>query len=200
MKAGALVLAAGEGRRFGGPKQLAELHGEPVLAHVLRAVAAVPALAPVVLVLGARAEEIREALGLALRPDRPDLAATGVRVVVAPDWAEGQSASLRAGVAALGDVDAALVLLGDQPLITAEVIAGTLAAADHEDDAVRAAYAGVPGHPVLLGRRVLDGVPGLHGDVGARELLAGFRVKTWEAGHLGDARDVDTREQLEAMR
>jgi len=194
MKVGALVLAAGEGRRFGGAKQLAELRGAPVLAHVLRAVAAVPELAPRVVVLGARAREIRRGVG-------ERLVDGGFEVVVADDWASGQAASLRAGVRALGDVDAALVLLGDQPFVTPEAIAGTLAAfAPEEDDAVRAAYDGVPGHPVLLGRRPLDRVPELRGDVGARDLLRAARVRTWEAGHLCDARDVDTREQLEAMR
>ena len=183
---GALVLAAGEGRRFGGPKQLAEVGGVPVLERVLRAVRAVPGLAPRVLVLGARADVVRAGVD-----------AAGFSVVVAPDWAEGQSASLRAGVAALGEVDAALILLGDQPFITPAVIAGTLELGGA--DAARAAYRGVPGHPVLLGRRVLDRIPSLRGDVGARDLLAGMQVRTWEAGHLCDPTDIDTREQLEAV-
>ncbi|HEX8103224.1 MAG TPA: NTP transferase domain-containing protein, partial [Solirubrobacteraceae bacterium] len=119
---GALVLAAGEGRRFGGPKQLALVGGVPVLEHVLRAVRGVPALGPRVLVLGARADVVREGVDTA-----------GFAVVVARDWAEGQSASLRAGVAALGDVDAALVLLGDQPFITPPVVAGVLDLADGAD-------------------------------------------------------------------
>ena len=185
---GGLVLAAGQGRRFGGPKQLAPLRGVPLLQHVLSALAAVPALDPLVLVLGARAGEVER--GIETGP---------FAVTVAHDWAEGQAASLRAGVAALGDVEAALVCLGDQPFITPQVIAGTL---DHDDgrhDAVRAAYGGVPGHPVLLRRRVLDEVGTLRGDVGARELLARFAVRTWEAGHLCDPTDIDTREQLEAM-
>lgn len=185
---GGLVLAAGEGRRFGGPKQLAPFRGGPLLEHALCALEAVPAVDPLVLVLGARAEEVQAGVDTG-----------GFEVVVAEDWAEGQAASLRAGVAALGAVDAVLVCLGDQPLITPQVIAGTL---DHHGprvDAVRPAYGGVPGHPVLLKRRVLERVPGLCGDKGARDLLAEARVRTWEAGHLCDPTDVDTPETLEGL-
>ncbi|HEX8101366.1 MAG TPA: NTP transferase domain-containing protein, partial [Solirubrobacteraceae bacterium] len=94
-------------------------------------------------------------------------------------------------------VGAALVVLGDQPFITGEVVAGTLDLAGA--DAVRAAYDGVAGHPVLLGPPVLARIPSLRGDVGARDLLAGMHVRTWEAGHLCDPTDIDTREQLEAV-
>ena len=57
---GGIVLAAGEGSRFGGPKQLAQLHGRPLLEHAVTAMLAVPAIWPVVVVLGAHAEEIRD--------------------------------------------------------------------------------------------------------------------------------------------
>jgi CTP:molybdopterin cytidylyltransferase MocA len=181
---GCLVLAAGAGRRFGGPKQLAPLGGRPLLAHVVDLARPYD---PVV-VLGARAGEVRPA-------------AAGARVVVCEDWAEGQSASLRAGVAALQPgVEWALVLLGDQPFLTPEVLEGVVAARGDDVDAVRATYAGVPGHPVLLGRRVLDAVGELRGDVGARDLLARFRVRGWEAGHLCDPTDIDTPDQLEVLR
>ncbi len=186
MKVAGIVLAAGAGRRFGGPKQLALLDGRPLLAHVLDQAWSVPALDPLVVVLGAHAEAIRAGVDL-----------TGAEVVECADWAEGQAASLRAGVAAAGrSVGAALVLLGDMPFVTAQVMA---AAVDHLTggwDAVRTLYGGRPGHPVVLGRRVLDAVPTLRGDVGARELLRSFRVRTWEGGHLCDATDIDTPEQL----
>jgi len=179
---GCVVLAAGAGRRFGGPKQLAEVAGRPLLAHVLDLAAPYD---PVV-VLGAHAEEVRSLVGAA-------------RVVVAEDWAQGQSASLRAGIAALGDVDWALVLLGDQPFLTPEVVEAVLAAREGAD-AVRAAYDGVPGHPVLLGRRVLAEVPSLRGDAGARQALERFEVRLVEAAGLCDPTDIDTREHLEGIR
>ena len=113
---GAVVLAAGEGSRFGGPKHLAELDGRPLLEHVLIALAAVPAVERIVLVLGARADEIRA---------RVDL--HGAEVVIADDWAEGQAASLRAGLTALDDTDGALILLGDQPGMTPAAIEAVLA-------------------------------------------------------------------------
>jgi len=184
-----LVLAAGAGRRFGGPKQLAALDGRPLLEHAVRAMTAVPALAPLVVVLGAAAEEIRAGVDF-----------QRAEVVVCPDWAEGQAASLRCGVAALGDVDAALVTLGDQPRITPEVITGILEAARAgAHDAVRATYAGAPGHPVVLGRGLLRRVGELRGDVGARDLLAHARVGVWECGHLFNPVDVDTPDELEAL-
>lgn len=180
---GCVVLAAGAGRRFGGPKQLAEVAGRPLLAHVLDLAAPYD---PVV-VLGSYAEAVRPVVGDA------------ARVVVAADWAEGQAASLRAGVAALGDVDWALVLLGDQPFLTPAVVEAVLDARAGAD-AVRAVYDGVPGHPVVLGRRVLAEVPALRGDAGARALLERFEVQLVEAAGLCDPTDIDTREHLEGIR
>jgi CTP:molybdopterin cytidylyltransferase MocA len=148
---------------------------------------AVPALDPVVIVLGHAAEEIAAAVDFG-----------DATVVVAADWEQGQSASLQRGVAAAGGADAVVVTLGDQPFITPQVIAGAL---DHLDghDAVRCTYGGAPSHPVVLGRRVMDAVGELDGDQGARELLSRFRVKQWEAGHLCSAVDVDTREELSRL-
>jgi molybdenum cofactor cytidylyltransferase len=179
---GGLVLAAGEGSRFaGGTKQLAELRGRPLLEHALAAVAR---LSPRVVVLGHAAEEIAAAVDL-----------QGAEPVVCDGWREGQAASLRCGVAALGDVDAAVVVLGDQPRITAEAVSAVAAAAGR-GDAARATYRGTPGHPVLLGRELLDRVGELRGDVGFRDLLAQADVHDVEVGGLADPTDIDTREEL----
>jgi molybdenum cofactor cytidylyltransferase len=183
-----LVLAAGAGTRFGGAiKQLAPLRGRPLLEHAVEAMLAVAELEAVVVVLGHAADEIRAAVDFA-----------EAEVVVCDDWADGQSASLKAGAAAVGEAEAVVVTLGDQPFITPQVIAGSL---DHLGgyDAVRAVYRGAPGHPVVLGRRVLDALGELSGDQGARELLSRFRVREWEAGHLASATDVDTQEELSRL-
>jgi molybdenum cofactor cytidylyltransferase len=177
---GGLILAAGEGRRFGGTKQLAELHGRPLLEHALEAMSAV---SPRVVVLGHAADEIRA---------RVDL--HGASVVVCDDWAEGQAASLRAGLAALAGCDAVVVVLGDQPGITADAIAAVTAAGD--GDAVRAVYDGTPGHPVLLRRPLLERAGELRGDTGSRDLLESATVREVELGGLADPADIDTREEL----
>jgi molybdenum cofactor cytidylyltransferase len=164
------------------------LHGRPLLEHAVDAMLAVPALDPVVVVLGHAAEEI-------LRTAELDAA----QVVICRDWALGQSASLRCGVAAVPGAGAVAVTLGDQPFITPQVIAGALDRLDGGCDAVRTVYDGAPGHPVVLGRRVLDALGELDGDQGARELLSRFRVRRWEAGHLCSTVDVDTQEELSRL-
>jgi molybdenum cofactor cytidylyltransferase len=182
---GGVVLAAGGGTRFGATKQLAPLRGRPLLSYAVESMLAVPAVWPVVVVLGHDADEIRDRIEF-----------HDATVVVCDAWREGQSASLRAGIEALGDVDAAVVTLGDQPFITPQVIAGALDYDEAYHDAVRTFYSGEPGHPVLLTRRLLARAGDLRGDVGFRDLLLGQRVRRWEAGRLADPTDIDTQEEL----
>jgi molybdenum cofactor cytidylyltransferase len=182
---GGLILAAGEGRRFGATKQLAELRGRPLLEYAVESMLSVPAVWPVVVVLGHDADAVRAGTDLG-----------DAHTVVCARWNEGQAASLRCGIDALGPVDAAVVGLGDQPFITPQVIAMVLDFDDRYHDAARATYGGVAGHPVVLTRRLLDRADELEGDVGFRWLLEGQRVKRFEAGHLCDPTDIDTREEL----
>jgi CTP:molybdopterin cytidylyltransferase MocA len=186
-----LVLAGGAGRRFGAPKQLAELDGVPLLQHAVDAMLAVPALDRVVVVLGAAAEQIGAQVRFA-----------SAEPIVCEGWAEGMAASLRSGAEELAGADWVVVTLGDMPGVTPEAIEAVIAAieAGPGADAVRAAYGGRPGHPVALSRPLLDRVDGLRGDVGARELLRDAKVRDVEAGHLARPDDVDTPEQLEAIR
>jgi molybdenum cofactor cytidylyltransferase len=189
---GGVVLAAGGASRFGSPKQLAELDGVPLLQHAVDAMLSVPAIDPVVVVLGAEAPGVRAAVDFG-----------DAQPVECADWQEGMAASLRCGVAAVGDCEWVLVTLGDQPRVTPQVIAAVM---DHADSApagtaaVRATYDGVAGHPVALARAILPEVAQLRGDVGARELLGHATVRTFEAAHLCDPGDVDTPQDLEALR
>ena len=186
---GGMVLAAGGSRRFGSPKQLADLHGRPLLEHAVAAMVAVPALERIVVVLGAEAQQVHAGVDM-----------FDAEVVECAQWQEGMAASLRCGVQALQDCDAVLVVLGDQPLITPQVIAGVLDHAGGHHAAVRATYGGVPGHPVLLGRELYESLLALRGDSGARDLLVGARVREWECGHLARADDIDTVADLEVVR
>jgi molybdenum cofactor cytidylyltransferase len=179
-----LILAAGEGSRFGPePKLLAELDGRPLVEHAIRAQCAVPELERVVVVLGAHADELRS---------RVDFGRASV--VVCENWGDGQSASLRRGLSELGEAAKVIVTLGDEPLITAELVARFVA----EAPGARAVYNGRPGHPVVLGPDQIQRVISLDGDRGARDVLGnGPRV---ELGEVDAGRDVDTKEDLERMR
>jgi molybdenum cofactor cytidylyltransferase len=184
-----VVLAAGAGRRFGAPKQLADLGGRPMLERVLAAIAAAP-LDRAFVVLGAEAEAILE---------RVDL--RGTEAVICEDWEAGLSASLRTGVAcaeACG-AESVVVVLGDQPMISPNSIARTIEARGGVL-AVRANYAGTPAHPVLLERELFARVGELRGDAGARALLIGLPVREVDCDGLGRPDDVDTPSELEAVR
>ena len=160
-KVTAIVLAAGEARRFGSAKQLARVGGRTLVQHAIDAASSAD---EVVVVLGARAEQIEPALSL------PPAA----RTVRNPDFADGQSTSLRAGVSAVGrDVAAVVVLLADQPGVgEADVRAVIEAYRATGAPLVRPSYRGLPGHPVLIGRDLFEEVLAESGDRGAREVLA----------------------------
>lgn len=189
-----VVLAAGEGRRFaaasgGAPKQLATLDGRPLVEHALAAMAAAPVDGRLV-VLGAHADAILAAADL-----------HGHRVVSCADWAQGMAASLRAGVAAAraAGADAVVVTLADEPRIGADAIARVVAAQRDGDDAVRATYAGQPGHPVLLTRSLFAAVASLRGDHGAREILRSASVRAVACDDIGSPGDVDVPSDLGKM-
>lgn len=170
-----LLLAAGAGRRYGGPKALVD----GWLQHALE-VLADGGCADVSVVLGAEADRVRR------------LVPAHLQVVVADDWADGMGASLRAGLAHLPDAEAVVVHLVDLPDVGAEVVRRVLAAGHSPATLARATYGGVPGHPVLLGR---DHWPGVRasatGDQGARAYLATHDVTLVECGDLATGHDVD---------
>lgn len=179
-----LVLAAGGGARFGGPKALARTaDGE---AWVARAVATLRAAGcdPVVVVLGAAATEAEE------------LVPADAQVVVADRWAEGMGASLTVGLAALPPVAAGLVTLVDLPGLPSAVCERLLAEPLTPAVLRRAVYAGRPGHPVLVGADHLEPLAAtLSGDRGGRAYLDRHAVERVECGDLFDGADIDRPDQ-----
>ena len=193
-----LLLAAGAGRRMGGPKAL--LRDGHDVAYLDRAVRVLVdgGCDAVTVVLGASVQDARAVLADAGWSSAPD-GGPAVDVVVAEDWHEGMGASLRAGLRALepGEGEAALVTLVDLPDVGASVLRRVVDAGAGAGSLVRATYDGRPGHPVLLGREHWAGVVGTaSGDHGARDYLTVHEHVVCECGDLATGRDVDRPEDL----
>lgn len=175
-RAAAVVLAAGAASRFGAPKQALLL---PRVLERLAPLLADGTLTRVVVVEGAHR--------------LPSRAVPGTTVVRCDAWADGPGASLRAGLAALGDdVEAAVVVLADGPTLAPAAVRRVLAAfADGPDDVLAASYGGVRGHPLVVGRRAWEGIP----DEGLRAV----RPRLVPCDDLGPPGDVDTPADLERL-
>ncbi|HEX7089439.1 MAG TPA: nucleotidyltransferase family protein [Longimicrobiales bacterium] len=186
----AVVLAAGTASRFGGQKLLVPLRGHPLVRHTVENVLA-SGVTDVVVVLGADADGVRAAL-----------AGLPVRLVVNPDYRDGMSTSLRCGIRALDPgVAAALVVLGDQPTVSPELMRRVVAAQRDSGKPIAApVYAGTQGNPVVFARAVFGEIDALEGDRGAREVVQRDAARVVRVHVDGEMpRDVDTREDYEAL-
>ena len=192
-----LVLAAGAGTRFGGPKGLArDVAGTPWIVRAVEALSR-GGCDRVLVAVGARGDEVA------------GLVPAGAEVVHVADWAAGLSATLRAGLVAAngaavggvtapgvtaGGVAAVVVLPVDVPDAPAAAVRRVIEAAgtDVAGALVQASYAGAPGHPVLLGGRHLDEiVQQVAGDDGARAYLRAHAVTRVDCGDLWSGADID---------
>jgi len=185
-----VMLAAGEGKRFGSNKMLASVDGKPALEHVLRGVAG-SELSRAVLVLGSSSQEILERLG-----NLPG----NVKTVLNPNFRSGMSSSIRTGLRAATDAGAVMLLLGDMPFVTAQVMKKVIEAyRDSAALACRAVSGGKPGHPVIIGKELFAELGKLRGDKGARSILEkhGDRVLTVEVAP-STQRDIDLESDLRA--
>ena len=186
----ALVLAAGAGSRLGRPKALVRIGGELLVERAVR-VARDAGCAPVVVVLGADAADV------VTQADLQD-----ALVLVNDAWPEGMGASLRVGLRALAEIsaEAAVVLLVDQPRISADIVRRVAQAP--ASPAVAASYAGRPGNPVRLHAAVWDDVcASAVGDVGARAWMRTHPgdVDLVACDDLGSDDDIDTPDDLTRM-
>ena len=190
----AVVMAAGRSRRMAPHNKLlvADRTGKTMIARVVDNVLSSRAR-PVLVVLGHMAEEIERAL-----------AGKPVRFVHAADYAEGLAASLKAGIAAVpGDCAAAIVCLGDMPLVTGRMIDRLLAGYDAEEGRliVLPTFRGKQGNPMLWDKRYFTEILEISGDSGAR-FLTGKHAEAVAEVEMGDdavLRDFDTTDALATL-
>lgn len=183
----AVVLAAGQGRRFGATKQLAELDGSPLVAHAV-AIARAAGCARVVTVVGHDAERVADAARLG----------GPTEIAVNDDHRSGQASSLRTGIAAAaeGDQPVAVVLLADQPGVRPEAVRAVVDAVRQGAIAARARYDDGPSHPVAFARALWPRLQTVTGDRGARDLLDDLNVALVPV-HGSVPPDVDVPGDLE---
>jgi CTP:molybdopterin cytidylyltransferase MocA len=182
-----LLLAAGAGRRLGGPKAVLDLAGERLVDRGVRLLRD-GGCKPVIVVSGAT-----------------PLGDVDADVVPNPEWATGMGSSLRAGLAALEgtDVTGVVVALVDHPLVGSEAVRRLAAAHAAGSLVAVATYGGQRGNPVLLGRSTWTEVAAVAmGDIGARPFLVGHPelVTPVPCDHTGAPDDVDTAEDLARIR
>jgi molybdenum cofactor cytidylyltransferase len=178
---GVIILAAGESRRFGKPKQLAEFRGQSLIRRAVAA-ALESVCKPVVVVLGANAEVIE-----------PQISGP-VKIVYNSNWESGMGSSIRAGVTAIeSEVDAVILMLCDQPLITSSVL--NRFAVRAKAGLVAAEYGETAGVPALFAREFFEELKSLDGAEGAKSILIKNAARVERIRGL-EAADIDTVEDL----
>ena len=192
-KIGGVVLAAGRSTRMGSNKLLADFRGKPLVRHAVEAMLA-SAARPVIVVTGHQESEVRAALG-----------GLEVTFTANPDYAQGLSTSLKAGLAALpGDAGGAIIALGDMPLVKPAIIDRLIAAYSPAESRtiIVPVHDGERGNPVLWGSRHFPEMMTLSGDRGGRLLMERFAEEVVEIAAHSDAvlADIDTPEAMEKVR
>ena len=186
----ALVLAAGRSTRMGPVNKLLAPFGGRAMVRAVVDELAGSSVRPVVVVTGHEAERVEEAL-----------AGAGAHLVHNPEYRQGLSGSIRAGLAALPEsAEAAVICLGDMPLVTSAHVDRLVAAFDPAEgrEICVPVFEGKRGNPVLFARRFFDEIAGVRGDVGARHLIGEYEEYVCEVA-MGDRAvlvDVDSPQAL----
>ena len=188
----AVVLAAGLASRMRHPKLLLKLGGRSVIRRVVESASSSGVMETVV-VLGHGAEVIAQ-----------EIAGFPVRAVLNPDYASGMASSLRVGLGAVSpEADAALILLGDQPLVTSEVINRIIGAFESSGNPIVApVYNGVQGNPVCFARALFPALSALEGDRGAKAIIGEDPNRVEWVAFESDLplRDLDVEADYDALR
>ncbi len=187
----AIILAAGQSSRMGAHKILLPLQGKPLILHVVDTALAAE-FAQVSVVIGHRAEVVRAAL-----------AGHNVEIIENPAYAEGQSTSLRAGVAALPpQTQAAMILLGDQPLVQPAILTALMQAWQQSGKPIVApVYTGQRGNPVLFACTLFPELLSITGDQGGRAILQKHpqEIELVPIADADAAQDLDTWQEYQTL-
>lgn len=184
MKIGVVILAAGEGKRFGGNKLLSKIKGKPIISYVIENFKDFDKI----VIAGKYAKELLDFLADEI-------------VVYNPNWTEGISSSVKLGLRFYKDYDGVLIVLGDMPLVTKEDISRIISSFNEACDAVVPTYRGQWGNPVLLSKKLFDKLMEIKGDIGARQIIKNnpnLKICEVECG-IGVIVDIDTVEDLQKI-
>jgi molybdenum cofactor cytidylyltransferase len=192
MRIACLVLAAGRSSRMAPRNKLLEPVGGEKMVRRVATTAIASGAEPVIVVTGHEAAAVAGALrGL------------DVSIVANPDYADGLSTSLRAGLRALpAGIDGALILLGDMPEIEASLLTALMAAFTGASAICVPMRHGRRGNPVLWGRSYFAEMMRLTGDIGAKPLMVRHETQLIEVEVATDSifEDVDTSEDLQRLK
>ncbi len=189
----AVILAAGESSRLGQPKQLVRFEGGTLIAHAVQ-VAIGARCAPVIVVVGAEADSIRDGLPV-----------EDIEIVANPNWKAGVGTSIRSGIRFLIDqhdaTEAVILLACDQPLISADSLRALIEAhVSTGQSIVASSYAGTLGIPALFGRTYLEKLLVLSDEEGAKEIILSHLNHVAKVPHAAAALDIDTPLDLATWR
>jgi len=188
----AVVLAAGASSRMGRPKLFLELGGRSIISRVVESASSSRVMETVV-VLGHGAEVIAR-----------EIAGFPARAVLNPDYASGMASSLRVGLGAVSpEAEAALILLGDQPLVTPDVINRIIKTFETAGKPIVApVYNGVQGNPVCFARALFPALSALQGDRGAKTIVGEDPSQVeWVIFETDlPLKDLDVEEDYDALR
>ena len=187
MNASLVLLAAGDSRRLGSPKQLLRIGGETLLRRAARESCASVAR-DVIVVLGFQADVMRA-----------EISGLRARAIENAAWREGIASSIRAGVGALeASADGVLLAVCDQPRMTAAHCNALLRAADAAACAAASVYGGSPGVPAVFPRALFPDLLALTGDRGAKGILTAQSERLVTVAWPDGAIDIDTAEDAAA--
>lgn len=190
-KTAGIILAAGSGSRMGKTKQLMPFGKTTLLGQVVEA-AKKSALHEIIIVLGYKAEKIRKTLDSA-----------NTKIIINRGYSKGQSTSLIKGLENVSSVcDAAMFLLGDQPLVTAGIINQLIDAFESTDALITIPYCnGKRGNPVIIARPLFYRLKSLSADIGARDIFNEFKESILKVQIPDNAilNDVDTMDDYKKL-